>query len=437
MASIKLWRTLMVNLKMIWIAASCSLLLIATGCGGGAGGGAAASAGGAPTETIAAANGVLAIAPVDSGLSRRELLGKLLFNDRNLSEPRGTACASCHQTNLGFSGLNGAPRLTGTPQGSVRGVFGLRTAMSNAYQSLIPAFEFVTTNGETEASGGHFWDGRALTLEEQALGPFLNTAEMNNASGAAVVAKVQNSPLARTFRDEFGATAFADPTTAFNNIGVAIAAFNRSAQLSPFTSKYDAMIQGKATFTPAESRGMALFKDPLRANCAGCHIMNSASANPKDSPFSEFTYYATGVPRNAALSQNNDPNFYDLGLCGPNRSKPVLPASVPVGVTAEDFCGKFRMVSLRNVTERPTWMHNGFFKNLREVVRFYSTRNTDPTRWYGASGVMNDLPPAYLGNIEKVKAPFNRAANAGPLLSEPEIDDVLAFLRTLNDGFVR
>ena len=315
------------------------------------GGGTAATAS-PPAQTSVNLDGTLSVAPADQSLSRRELLGKLLFQDRNLSEPRGTACASCHVPAQGFSSLNGAPRLTGTPQGSRTGVFGLRTAMSNAYQGLIPAFDFVTTNGETEAVGGHFWDGRALTLEEQALGPFLNTAEMNNPSGAAVVAKVQNSPLARTFREEFGANAFADSTAAFNNIGASIAAFNRSAQLSPFTSKYDAMIQGTASFTPAETRGMALFKDPQRANCAGCHLMNSASANPKDSPFSEFTYYATGIPRNAALSQNNDPNFYDLGLCGPNRSKPVLPATVPAGVTAEDFCGKFRMVSLRNVAER-------------------------------------------------------------------------------------
>jgi len=409
------------------------LSLLLWGCGGG-GGSATADA---PTETVAQADGTLVIASVDRSLARRELLGKLLFNDRSLSEPRGTSCRSCHQPVQGFAGLNDAPRFIGTPQGSRVGVFGLRAAMSNAYQSLIPAFDFRADNGELEAIGGHFWDGRALSLEAQALGPLLNPAEMNNASASAVVAKVQNSPLARTFRAEFGADAFADTATAFSNIGVAIAAFNRSAQLQTFSSKYDAMIQGRATFSAAEQRGMALFRDPLRANCAGCHLMNPASSNPKDSPFSEFTYYATGIPRNFNLSQNFDPNFYDLGLCGPNRSKPTLPASAPAGITVENFCGKFRMVSLRNVTERPTWMHNGVFKSLREVIRFYSTRNTDPTRWYGPSGVANDLPSAYLANIEKNKAPFNRPVNAGPLLSEPEIDDLLAFLRTLNDGFVR
>ena len=97
--------------------------------------------------------------------------------------------------------------------------------------------------------------------------------------------------------------------------------------------------------------------------------------------------------------------------------------------------GKFRMPTLRNVAERPAYMHNGFFTNLNEVVRFYSTRNTNPQRWYGPSGVPNDLPAQYRGNIESVKAPFNRAPTAGPLLTEPEVADVVAFLRTLSDGF--
>jgi len=104
-----------------------------------------------------------------------------------------------------------------------------------------------------------------------------------------------------------------------------------------------------------------------------------------------------------------------------------LPADVAPGVTIENFCGKFRMPTLRNVAERPAFMHNGFFKDLREVVRFYSTRNT--------STVSNDLPARYQSNIEVVKAPFNRLASQGPALSEPEINDIVAFLRTLSDGF--
>jgi cytochrome c peroxidase len=177
---------------------------------------------------------------------------------------------------------------------------------------------------------------------------------------------------------------------------------------------------------------MALFQDPARANCAGCHLMNPTSGKPEDSLFSEFTYYATGIPRNNAIPRNADPAFFDLGLCGPERTAP----SVPAGVSIENFCGKFRMPTLRNVAERPAWMHNGFFSgNLADVVRFYSTRNSNPQRWYGPSGVPNDLPAQYRGNIETTKAPFNRSPTAGPLLTEPEVDDIVAFLRTLSDGF--
>ncbi|MBK7653853.1 MAG: hypothetical protein IPJ18_00670 [Betaproteobacteria bacterium] len=93
------------------------------------------------------------------------------------------------------------------------------------------------------------------------------------------------------------------------------------------------------------------------------------------------------------------------------------------------------MPTLRNVAERPAYMHNGFFKDLKEVVRFYATRASNPERWYGASGQPNDLPAAYQANLEVTKPPFNRARGSAPLLSDAEINDIVAFLRTLSDGF--
>jgi len=151
--------------------------------------------------------------------------------------------------------------------------------------------------------------------------------------------------------------------------------------------------------------------------------------------FSEFTYYATGIPRNPAIPRNADSRFYDLGLCGPERTAPTLPADVAPGVTIANFCGKFRMPTLRNVAERPAYMHNGYFKDLREVVRFYATRASDPQRWYGGSPLPDDLPAAYQGNLETAKAPFNRAPGSAPLLSDTEINDIVAFLHTLSDGY--
>ncbi|NBS98257.1 MAG: cytochrome-c peroxidase, partial [Betaproteobacteria bacterium] len=104
-------------------------------------------------------------------------------------------------------------------------------------------------------------------------------------------------------------------------------------------------------------------------------------------------------------------------------------------ISIEKYCGTFKMPSLRNVAEREAFMHNGFFTKLRDVVSFYATRNSDPKRWYGTAGVPNDLPAAYLPNILQDRVPFNRSANAGPALTEREIDDLVAFLGTLSDGF--
>lgn len=399
-------------------ALACGTLALAA-CGGGGSG-----------ATAAPADLSMVVPPAT--LSERARLGQLIFNDPNLSEPRGTACVACHQANQGFAGNHGSR--IGVAQGSTPTSLGLRNAMTNSYAGSIPALSFVTTNGETEALGGHFWDGRTDTLALQALGPFLNPLEMNNASRQAVVEKIAASAYATQFRAEFGTNIFANTDTAFTQIGVAIEAFERQA-LQPFSSKYDAVVRGRATLTAPEARGMALFQDPNRANCAGCHLMNPGSGKPEDSLFSEFTYYATGIPRNTAIPRNANPGFYDLGLCGPERTAPTLPADVAPGVTINDFCGKFRMPTLRNVAERPAYMHNGFFNNLTDVVRFYATRNSNPQRWYGPTGIPNDLPTQYQANVEKTKAPFNRTAAQGPALTEAEIADVVAFLRTLSDGY--
>jgi cytochrome c peroxidase len=358
-------------------------------------------------------------------------LGQQIFTDANLSEPRGTPCSACHQTTMGLAGNHGGNN--GVAVGSLPVSIGSRNAMTNGYLGLVPTpLSFVTTDGVTEAVGGLFWDGRGDSAELQALGPLLNPLEMNNPNRKSVVDKIAQSRYAAQFKQVFGADIFANTDAAFTSIGVAIAAFER-ARLQAFSSKYDEMVRGQATLSPTEARGMALFMEPTKGNCAGCHLMNPTSGKPEDSPFSEFTYYATGIPRNSAIPKNADPAFYDLGLCGPDRTPPALPSNVAPGFTINNVCGQFRMPTLRNVAERPAFMHNGFFKSLTEVVRFYATRNSDPQRWYGQA-VSNDLPAQYLGNIEVVKAPFNRPANAGPALTDAEIADIVAFLHTLSDA---
>lgn len=403
------------SLRRAQTCATIALLsLLQAACGGG--GDVAA------TDTGRVTASVLAPTPPPLPQGRAEL-GRMIFTDASLSEPRGTACAACHQANLGFAGNHLST--IGVALGSRPEAVGLRNAMTNSYAGSVPSFRIATTDGETEASGGHFWDGRADTLALQALGPLLNPLEMNNSSRRAVVDKIAASGYAQLFRQEFGSAIFQDTDAAFTRIGVAIEAFERD-DLQPFNSKFDAMVRGQVQLAPQEARGMALFQDAAKGNCAACHLMHPASGKPEDSLFSEFTYYATGVPRNAAIPRNADPAFFDLGLCGPERTAPVLPADIAAGVTIENFCGKFRMPTLRNVAQRPAFMHNGVFRDLREVVRFYSTRNT--------ATVSNDLPARYQANVEVTKPPFNRKSSDGPALTEREIDDIVSFLRTLSDG---
>ena len=373
--------------------------------------------------------------PPPANLSRLENLGSQIFKDKALSEPRGTSCNDCHQGTSGFAGNNGSR--IGVAQGSTPQSIGGRNAMSNAYTSFIPKFQFRVTGEDVDPVGGFFWDGRADTAEQQALGPLLNSLEMNNKDAASVVRKIATSPYAQLFKDEFGSQIFTNPSLAFQKIGVAIAAFERTSALQPFSSKYDQYIQGKAKFTPQEANGMKLFMDVNKGNCASCHLMNPNSAKPSDSLFTDFAFYATGIPRNMAIPRNANPSFFDLGLCGPDRTKPALTSNVPVNISIDKFCGTFRMTSLRNTAERKAWMHNGFFKDLRDVVSFYATRNSDPKRWYGPQGVPNDLPSAYVVNIISDRAPFNRPATAGPALTPKEIDDVVAFLKTLSDAPAR
>jgi cytochrome c peroxidase len=376
-------------------------------------------------------------APPAGNLSALAQLGQQIFSDPNLSEPRGTACVACHQANKGFSDLHGSP-VSGVAQGSQPGALGLRNPLANAYEAAVGAFGLRPAPNNPSALvavGGHFWDGRADTLAIQALQPFLNAVEMNNPNAAAVVAKVAAAPYAALFKQQFGNNALADTSQAFTQIGLAIQAFEQSQALQPFTSKYDAMVRGQATLSPAEQHGMAVYMDRTRANCIGCHQMNPTSGNPADSLFSGFAYFSTGIPRNTAITQNANPSFFDLGLCGPQRQPPSLPANAPANVQISDFCGKFRTPSLRNAGLRGNFMHNGVLRDLNEVVSFYSTRVSNPKRWYGPSGVPNDLPAAYLKNLEVNIAPFNRKPTDGPVLTAQEASDLVAFLQTLTDGF--
>ena len=177
-------------------------------------------------------------------------------------------------------------------------------------------------------------------------------------------------------------------------------------------------------------RGLALYSDPNKGNCAGCHP-NAKGADGSLPLFTDFTYDNLGVPRNPDLQVNADPAYFDLGICA--RPGGELAART-------DLCGAFKVPSLRNVRLRHTFFHNGQFKNLKDALTFYVQRDTNPEKFYPTVGGVvqkfNDLPPQYHVNVNRTEVPYNRNPGDEPALTDTEIDDVIAYLNTLSDGFV-
>jgi len=196
-----------------------------------------------------------------------------------------------------------------------------------------------------------------------------------------------------------------------------------------FDSKFDYFIKGQVQLSAQELRGFALFNNPQKGNCASCHPSSKTATTP--ALFTDFTYDNLGVPRNPDIPATADSAYYDLGLCGPDRTD--LAADHP------DLCGAFKVPSLRNVAVTAPYFHNGSFKTLRDLVSFYVRRDTNPEEWYpsGANGIekFNDLPPMYRGNVNVSEAPYNRSLGDQPALDSNEIDDLVAFLNTLTDGY--
>ena len=374
-------------------------------------------------------------------LSDLQLLGKRLFEDTNLSEPKGQACSSCHDPKRAFQGNNGSP-IAAVALGSRPGQFGNRKTPTIMYMAYSPAFGFAKDedDGENklEARGGQFWDGRASDLVEQAAGSLMNPLEMNNPSADAVVEKVKSAAYAPMMTAVFGPDAFADRKTAFQRVSQSLFAYEASERFAPFASKFDDYLRGKAQLTPIETRGLALFVDPKRGNCLACHAGKTDSKDPTDWLLTDFTYDALGAPRNAAIPANADPLTFDLGLCKRPGIEAILPKEVPLA----SLCGAFKVPTLRNVAVRAPYFHNGAIASLRDAVAFYATRDTDPKRWYpalktGEADKFNDLPSAYKANVNVKEVPYDRKPGQKPRLDDRDVDALVAFLNTLTDKGMR
>lgn len=370
---------------------------------------------------------------VPTQLSTQAALGKQIFFDPSLSASGKMSCANCHSPEHAYGPPNGLAVQLGGPD--LRHA-GTRSVPSLRYLTFTPLFSrhFYTPASEDSEdegpTGGFTHDGAAASLHEQAAIPLLNANEMANQSPAAVVEKVRRGPYAREFAQVFGAQIFAHPEQAFKSIGLALEAFQtEDASFHPYTSKFDAAMSGNAEFTPQELHGYALFNNPKKGNCAKCHL-DAPGPGGRPAQFADFSFAALGVPRNPEIPANRDPKYFDLGLCGPYRHD----------LSKEpEFCGMFKSPTLRNVATRTVFFHNGRFHNLEDMMHFYVERDTNPRKWYpkvaGKLDKFDDLPPRYQGNIDYADAPLDRPYGAQPALNSAEIRDVIAFLKTLSDGY--
>jgi cytochrome c peroxidase len=350
-------------------------------------------------------------------------LGRAIFFDTNLSEPRGTSCASCHDPDHAFSGNNGST--SGVPRGSRPGHFARRSSPSVMYLKYAPKFHFAMDDDDDlqEAPhGGLFWDGRVDSIRELVRQPLLNPDEMNNRDLRGVAEKIKGAPYADAFRAEFGSV-LGNVEATVDAVGRVVEAFLTSKEMAPFSSRYDAYVTGRGKLTPYEMQGLRLFKDPAKGGCSGCHRLYDTGRDPSLSMFTDYGFDAVAVPRNDKLPSSRKP---DLGLC--ERTDKQTPSSQPV------YCAAFRTPSLRNVAVRTSYMHNGAFSNLRDVVAFYATRATDPKRWYKSGVKYEDVPAKFRGQINVSSIPYNRREGDVPALNDQEIDAIVAFLHTLTDA---
>jgi cytochrome c peroxidase len=201
--------------------------------------------------------------------------------------PAGQGCADCHAESTAFRDPESD---RSTSMGAVSGWFGARNAPSAMYARYVPQLHYdAAIHGWV---GGLFWDGRASSLEQQARMPMLHPLEMNNPQKASVV----RASYAGQFRDVFGAGALDDVDTAFYHVTEVLAAYEQAAAFAPFSSKYDRYLAGRATLTPDEQRGLAIFEDPRRGNCASCHP-SRPGADGAPPLFTTFGYANLGIPR--------------------------------------------------------------------------------------------------------------------------------------------
>jgi cytochrome c peroxidase len=444
-----------------------------------------------------------------------EQLGKDIAFDHTLSDPPGYACFTCHTPQTGFTGpISEINAFMGPYPGVVPGRFGHRKPQSYAMTAFSPIGPYFDKNLGVYI-GGTFWDGRTPDEAHQAREPFLDPDEMANIPGNGiyppkaggysplVVKKVQSRPYTPLFKQVYGPDVFTKYTVPqlYTIITDAIAAYEASAEVNPFSSKYDASKYGTPpqnlyTLSASEERGRILYgvgpnptHDPTfgQAQCFQCHSSANlqivqAETEGKET-FTMFCYANIGVPKNPnnPFYEETDPTtnphgynplgtkFIDWGMgLNPNPAPDGTRFYFKTPGDRVQFRGLFKTPSVRNVDMRPSptfvksFMHNGVHKSLQEVVHFYNTRNIA----VNANGqqVAFDLTkgppvgytplwpaPEVLDNVQNVKGytPAQAIAHGTTLvtaangqvgnlgLTASQEADLVNFMKILTDGYTK
>lgn len=377
-------------------------------------------------------------------LTDEQQLGKLLYEDKNLSLNRNQSCASCHSlkpvqqnalTKLApaFIDPENIKKGSAVSSGSLPRQKGALNAPSVGYAAFSPLFHW--DDAEGLYVGGQFWNGRASDLIEQAQGPFLNAVEMAMPNEWSVVNRLkENQEYSKLFRQIYSLNLEDVPdlnneadkaavTDIYRHMAKAISAFEQSPVFNKFTSKFDYVLAGMTEFTPIEKKGFALFNDEKKGNCAACHI--SAATSDKDGNiippmFTDFTYDNIGLPRNVKIPKNPEPN---AGLGGRSEIAAVDPDGNEIG--------KHKVMSLRNIALTPPYGHNGVFATLEQTVHFYNTRDTlgwlpdNRDSGFATAGWPDPEIPQNVNHDE--------LGNLG--LTNDEEQAIVAFMLTLTDDY--
>lgn len=340
-------------------------------------------------------------------------------------------------------------------EGSIPGRFGNRKPPSAAYAGDSPILHI-----DGIWIGGMFWDGRATgwtlgdPLAEQAQGPFLNPLEQALPSAAEVIARICESSYNTLFTQVCGTDACntSNVSASYDCVGYSIAAYERSSEVNPFSSKFDrfwdnANSSGKDVtainmtnqwdyrnlgLNSLELKGLALFN--TKGKCSLCHVLDPG---PNGKPlFTDFTYDNLGVPKNPKNPFYYEPdwnpegtNWVDYGLGGFLKS-----AGYDQAVYVPEL-GKMKVPTLRNIDKRPypgfikAYSHNGYFKSLYSIVHFYNTRD----RLASCDSKRFPLPGFTCWPGPEVSENVNRTELGNLGLSFVEEWFIVEFLKTISD----